>query len=493
MSARPRIVVLGAGPTGLGAASRLRELGYDDWLLLEAAEGPGGLASSVVDREGFTWDLGGHVVFSHYERFDRALDEALGDGWLEHDREAWAWLRDRFVPYPVQNNIWRLPTDDLLRCLLGFAETLRPRNGERIETFRDWILTQFGPGLAEVFLFPYNFKVWGYRPERLGAEWMGERVARIDLRRILRNLVLQRDDTGWGPNARFRFPLRGGTGAIWRAVAGELPADHVRFGREVVSIDPAARCITLSGGESERYDALVSSVPLDRLLRMLAGEPGLASQADRLVYSSAHIVGMGFAGQPSDALRTKCWMYFSEPQVPFYRATVFSNYSPNNVPRPGEQWSLMLEVCESPDKPVDQARLVDDVLEAARACRLVPAGTEVLSRWHRRLEHGYPTPFLGRDRVLAAVDERLRELGIFSRGRFGAWKYEVSNQDHSFMQGVEAVDRIVLGEEEVTVFHPDRVNGVKRCEPGRAGSPDRPEPETRRAGAGATAREGSGP
>jgi len=487
MSARPRIVVLGAGPTGLGAASRLRELGHDDWLLLEAVEDPGGLASSVVDREGFTWDLGGHVVFSHYERFDRALDEALGDGWLEHDREAWAWLRDRFVPYPVQNNIWRLPTDDLLRCLLGFAQTIRPGHGRatrRIETFRDWILAHFGPGLAEVFLFPYNFKVWGYRPERLGAEWMGERVARVDLRRILRNLVLQRDDTGWGPNARFRFPLRGGTGAIWRAVAEELPGDNVGFGREVVAIDPAARRITLAGGVSERYDALVSSVPLDRLLQMLAGEPGLASQADRLVYSSAHIVGLGFAGQPPEALRTKCWMYFSEPQVPFYRATVFSNYSPNNVPRPGEQWSLLLEVCESPDKPVDRATVVDDVLEAARACGLVPLGTEVLSRWHRRLEHGYPTPFLGRDRVLAPVDERLRELGIFSRGRFGAWKYEVSNQDHSFMQGVEAVDHLLLGEEEVTVFQPDHVNGVKRREP---------DPRVREAGVGASGREGTVP
>ena len=33
---RPEIVVVGAGPTGLGAAWRLRELGHESWRLVEA-------------------------------------------------------------------------------------------------------------------------------------------------------------------------------------------------------------------------------------------------------------------------------------------------------------------------------------------------------------------------------------------------------------------------------------------------------------------------
>jgi len=34
--------------------------------------------------------------------------------------------------------------------------------------------------------------------------------------------------------------------------------------------------------------------------------------------------------------------------------------------------------------------------------------------------------------------------------------------DHSVMQGVEAVNRLLLGEEEVTWRHPDRVNAGGR-------------------------------
>ena len=63
----------------------------------------------------------------------------------------------------------------------------------------------------------------------------------------------------------------------------------------------------------------------------------------------------------------------------------------------------------------------------------------------RRLEHGYPTPSLGRDAVLAEALPWLREQKIWSRGRFGSYKYEVGNQDHSLMLGVECADNVLFG------------------------------------------------
>jgi len=61
-----RILIVGAGPTGLGAAYRLHELGYSDFEVLEADAGPGGLASSETSPNGFVYDIGGHVLFSHF-------------------------------------------------------------------------------------------------------------------------------------------------------------------------------------------------------------------------------------------------------------------------------------------------------------------------------------------------------------------------------------------------------------------------------------------
>src|SRR5688572_20247989 len=179
-----KIVILGAGPTGLGAAWRLQEHGHKDWLLLESSDRPGGLSMSVRDDAGFTWDLGGHVLFSHWRYFDHLMREALGSAWVEHEREALVWMRERWIPYPLQNNIWRLPPNDLVACLEGLIEI--QKNGTSTQhlasspsTFAAWLQRAFGRGLCDVFMYPYNMKVWAYPPDRLGVGWMGERVATV--------------------------------------------------------------------------------------------------------------------------------------------------------------------------------------------------------------------------------------------------------------------------------------------------------------------------
>ena len=113
MRKRVEVFIVGAGPTGLGAAWRLSHYDHRDWLLCEAEPTAGGLAGSVVDKYGFTWDYGGHVQFSHYEYFEQLMDELLGpEGWLFHQRESWVWLRNTFVPYPFQLNLHHLPSHE---------------------------------------------------------------------------------------------------------------------------------------------------------------------------------------------------------------------------------------------------------------------------------------------------------------------------------------------------------------------------------------------
>lgn len=453
-----RIVVLGAGPTGLGAAHRLNELGFTEWMLYEAEESPGGLARSFCDRKGFTWDIGGHVQFSHYPYFDKLMDEMHEGFWLHHNREAWVWMYDRFVPYPLQNNIGMLPPKVTKDCLIGMLRAKDSQHESRIKNFRDWLSMSFGEGLCDHFMYPYNEKVWAYPPDQLTAHWVGDRVAKPDLERVIENVVLHKEDASWGPNNQFRFPKKGGTGAIWEQVAESLPSEKLHCGKEVVHVDTRRKMIHLSDGSRDTYDKLISTMPLDVLLAR-SDRSDLASAADTMRYSSSNIFGIGLRGAPPEHLKTKCWMYFPELDIPFYRVTVFSNYSPNNVPRQGSYWSLMAEVSESPHKRVDHDAVTEDVIRGLRKARLIENVSDIVSSWQFRAQHGYPTPFLGRDECVDPLLETLEDIDIYSRGRFGAWKYEVSNQDHSVMQGVECVNRILFDMPEITLNFPQIING----------------------------------
>ena len=454
-------VIIGAGPTGIGAALRLLELGENDFLLIEASSESGGLASSVQDENGFTWDLGGHVQFSHYEVFDEYMNRALEkDGWLNHVRESWVWMRDRFIPYPFQYNLHKLPKEEKWACVQGLLKA--SLNGKwQPKNFKEWILHTFGEGVAEAFLFPYNFKVWAYPLEMMGQQWMGERVAVPEIEKVLAGICLEQDHVSWGPNHTFRFPKYGGTGAVWRSLAKRLPEEKLKLGEKVASVNTNKRIVQLENGEKYEYEYLISSIPLDNLTKMISDRADLAKEASKLLYSSVHIFGIGLEGETPEHLCTKCWMYFPESNSPFYRVTVFSNYSPFNTPRPGETWSLMAEVSQSSHKSVNDKTIFNEVIDGLLATKLIRPKDQIISKWHRLLHHGYPTPSVDRDKILDYVLPELEKRNIFSRGRFGAWKYEVSNQDHSFMQGWECVDRILSGngkEREQTLKQPSVTN-----------------------------------
>jgi protoporphyrinogen oxidase len=443
----PKVVIIGAGPTGLAAGYRLRELGYTNFTVLEARHKVGGLASSETSPNGFIYDIGGHVLFSHYEYFDRLFDRLMGDEYQELQRESWVWMFDRFLPYPFQNNIKYLPREVVLECLLGLIEAQKqPLDKSRFENFEQLIHGAFGAGIAKHFMMPYNFKVWAHPPCLMNKEWIGERVATPPIERVLGNVILDRQDVSWGPNATFKYPRYGGTGELFSRMRPYVE-DQLRLCASVVSVDVERRDVCLVDGHREPYDVLLSTMPLDVLVKSLDGEVPecVRAQAGRLRHSGSYIVGVGIQ-QPCPS--KKCWMYFPESNCPFYRLTYLSNYSPDVVPDAGSQYSILAEISHSEFKPVDRTTVVDETIQGLVNTQMISAADrdDIIDAFLIERDYTYPTPSLERDEALSTVQPWLEEQGIYSRGRFGAWRYEVGNMDHSVAQGVEWVNRLLLGE-----------------------------------------------
>ncbi|MBN1866644.1 FAD-dependent oxidoreductase [Candidatus Sumerlaeota bacterium] len=441
-----RLLILGAGPTGLGAAYRLGQVGHENWSIRERNGYVGGLSASFRDDRGFTWDVGGHVVFSHYPEFDRFFEEMTRGEVFRHERKSYIRIASRWVPYPFQNNIRHLPPELLEECLQGLEEASRRPGPPDTTNFLAWNVSRLGRGITRCFLQPDNEKRWACPLDMLSATWVGDRVSPVDYGRIVENVRLERDDISWGPNKTFQFPRHGGTGAIFEAMVPRL-GERLRLSREAVSIDPRARTVRFSDGSQESYDALLTTIPLDHLLGRIEGAPEpLVASARRLRRADGLIVGIGLNKPvPTD----KCWIYCPDAAAPHFRTTYFSNYSPFNAPDE-EHYSLMCDISHSDLRPRNRDTIVEETIQGLIATGiLAPEDRDaIVSTYRIDAPYTYPVPTLERDAILDALHAWLEPLGIHSRGRFGAWLYEIGNMDHSVVMGMQWVDSILSGERE---------------------------------------------
>lgn len=459
------LLICGAGPAGLGAAWRLSELFQTasqsaDWLLVEASAKAGGMAISE-QQDGFTWDLGGHVLFPHYQYFDDVLDKVVPE-WVEVKPVRGAWMFDQFIPYPVQRNIRYFPDEVLDECLHGLS-TIK-NDPPDAQNFEQYLKASFGEGLYQHFFEALNLKMWGTHPGKMDASWTQHRsgsktsnVPSVDLQRITDNINNKQDDLAWTEDTRIRYPSFGGTGAVWSGVAARLPEERLAFNRKIVAVNTKDRVATFSDGGQARYDNLFTSMPLDRLLSCLEDKPELSELAKQFSPAVVDVVGIGISGECPDELKGICSVYTPVETIAFWRASILSNFSATMAP--DNAWSILCEINSGPDRPA-VSDPVSAVIEGLEQLGFASSG-QIISQWHRHLPYGYPVPCRERDILLKEIQQELEACGISSRGRFGGWKYEVCNQDHAFMQGVEFVDSITAGVAEVTYPTPHLL-GEKR-------------------------------
>jgi hypothetical protein len=151
-------------------------------------------------------------------------------------------------------------------------------------------------------------------------------------------------------------------------------------------------------------------------------------------------------------------VYFPEANAPFYRITYLSRYSQYMAPD-ANHFSIITETSVSPWKPESRETIIDRTIDGLIATGILEESDRklIVDRTLIEAPYAYPTPTLERDAALEVLQPFLMGQGIYSRGRFGAWLYEIGNMDHSVMQGVEFVNHVLLGEPEQTWSPPKGV------------------------------------
>ncbi|MGN6391923.1 MAG: NAD(P)-binding protein [Gemmatimonadales bacterium] len=448
---RVETLVVGAGPTGLSAAYHLGA----DSLLVEQQGTIGGWCRSLVDH-GFTFDYAGHIMFSKDAYVHELYRLLLGDNVHWQDREAWIYSHGVYTRYPFQGALYGLPPAVIKECVMGAIEARFGASASKTarapRNFEEFIYKVWGAGIARHFAIPYNEKLWAMPLEELETSWLGGRVPLPDLEQMIEG-ALSPVPKPMGPNARFGYPLRGGFQALMEGFLPHLEG-QLRLGTGVVRVSPSRRTATLSDGTAVRYESMISTMPLPRLVALCGDEaPAAVRKAARgLRHLSVRCVNIG-VGRP--ALTEKHWIYYPEETV-FHRIFVQGNASPHCNPPGG--FGFTCEITYSPSKPLpcDGDALIRRCIDDAISVGFMRADDPVWAANQVDLPVAYVVYDHDRAANVELIREWLAKYGIILAGRYSEWEYY--NSDHAFIAGRKAANQ-VLGEADTPAQAPATERG----------------------------------
>ena len=392
--------------------------------VLEAQSRPGGICASY-QHDGFTFELGGgHWIFGgdahvirliqraselrHYQRRSAVL--FLGK--LPATRD----LANVVVPFPLQDNLWALPTG-LRQAALSEIVDSRPRSDSTPSTMDLWLRAQFGETLCRIFFDPFHDRYTAGLFRDIAPQ--DAHKSPIDRERVRFGAEHQNTDGGY--NASFFYPVKG-LDVVSRWLADQCT---IRYGAAVTRIDRKKRRIELDDETTLPYDAVVATTPLDRLVEM-AGLRDQVGTPDP--HSSVLVLNMGVTLPDTPLARAGYhWIYIPDSASGLHRIGYYSNVDRRFLPADRRDdpatASLYVETAFPAGTELtseERDRLIGNIIVELISSGLIVRADTVHPTW---ISTAYTWRAPGSDWVDRAI-ARCREFGVEPAGRYGRWCFQ---------------------------------------------------------------------
>jgi protoporphyrinogen oxidase len=417
---------------GFGAAYRFHAEGITP-MMYDKNSYHGGHTASFRYDSGFLFDQGPHISFTKDPRIQELFADAVDQQYETVQITLNNYWRGYWPLHPVQLHMYGLPEDVIVRVITDFVEEHHAQE-RSIKNYADWLLASFGRSFAELFPMTYTRKYHLTTAENMSTDWLGPRIYRPSLEEVLRGAI--------SPSAphvhyitHFRYPKEGGFVSYLQKF---VPLGNLKFGHELVSVDARKRELRFSNGVVANYDALVSSVALPDLIRMMRDIPqDVRDAARRLACSTCVLVNVGVNRQD---LSKAHMSYFYDEDICFTRLSFPHMLSARNVP-PGTG-SIQAEVYFSEKyKPLKGSpeEWIEPVIKDLYRCGLLQEDDKILFKNALLVRHANVIFDLERAAALKTVHGYLDDIGIAYCGRYGDWGYMWT--DESFKSGEQAAEK----------------------------------------------------
>lgn len=413
---KKRIIILGAGLSGLSAAWHLQKKGIDCCAYEKEPE-IGGLCRSKKIN-GFTFDYDGHLLhFKHAYTFN-LVKGLLGSNLARHQRSAWIYSCGQYTPYPFQANLYGLPSAVIKECLLGMNNVFKNKKlrAKKNGNFLEWINHNFGSGIAKHFMVPYNTKFWTIPPSEMTCEWLDGLIPAPSVRQIKAGAV-RKNRAQFGYNTRFYYPKEGGIVNVPEAFASRIK--NIFTGVKISGIDLKNKEIKTVSGAKEKFDYLISTIPLPEMPHLIKKMPQCAMPLfKKLKWNSVFNLNLGVE-KKSGVFRH--WAYFPQKELSFFRVGFAHNFSPQVAS--GGRGSFYAEVSYSIGKPIDKNRIIPRIKNDLVKVGILGEKDKVCAEDINDIKYGYPIYDHNYQTARSGAIKFLAKHNIITCGRYGSWQY----------------------------------------------------------------------
>jgi protoporphyrinogen oxidase len=441
-------VVIGGGPAGLTAGYLLAKAGKKV-IVFEAEDQVGGLAKTVVDPDGYRFDLGGHRFFTKNQEVNDLWLEIMGDEFLLRPRMSRIFWRGKYLDYPLRGTdvIRKLGPVELTLCGLSYLwAAIKPKGPE--ENFEQWVSNRFGKRLYKHFFKGYTEKVWGVPTTELRSEWAAQRIKGLSFFSAAKAAFFgNKGNEIKSLIDKFQYP-RYGPGQMWETMTARIEemGGEVRLSAPVerIELDEASTRVVRvhAAGEAIEPKAVISSLPLRDTVRMAdpAAPPEVLRAGAGLRYRDFLTVALILDGED---LFPDNWIYIHEDGVRVGRIQNYRSWSPWMVPDPDTACVGLEYFCFKGD---DLWTMSDDDLVALATRELAQLGLAKAEQVRRgyvvRVPMAYPMYDERYAERVATIRSWLDPIeGLVQVGRNGLHRY--NNSDHSMLSAMRAVDNLL--------------------------------------------------
>lgn len=457
------IVIIGAGPAGLGAASELLKLSKKtDYkiTILDKNGLVGGLARTHTTK-GYRFDVGPHRFFTNNKEVLSLWKDTLGKEFIKVPRLTRMYYKGRFFLYPIEfgDIIRKFGIIDLTKSTLSYFRAKIFLRNLKTKTFEDWITKNFGGVLYSIFFKTYTEKLWGVPCSEIGSEWAGQRIKNTNFTEVVKNAIfggVKRRPKTWVD--KFYYPTKG-AGYMYEKMATKLKRKgvEIKLNSKVTRINRKNKKIIsveyFDGNKTKtiKTDAVFSSMPITHLVQAVSPKaPNDVLEASRKLTFRDHIT-VNFMVKGADIFPDN-WVYVHDPGYKMTRVANYTNFT-KKMAKDNNHSAIAVEYFAfKTDKLWNTS---DEKMKSLAEKELVSSKLlkkgQIIDGFVVREPESYPTYFLKQKKYFNAIKNYLSKLdNLHLIGRGGMFKY--NNMDHSIYTGMLAARNLIAGEEKYNVW-----------------------------------------